>query len=70
MLANRKHQPKFQYNFYRTQYHKMLRALIFNFALILCLIVAIIYFATFQPASHYYATTLNGQVIPIQPITK
>lgn len=63
-------QARFKSDFYRISYHKMLNALIVSSIIILLLIAAIIYLILVQPAPNYYATTTNGLVIPMRPVTR
>jgi hypothetical protein len=65
MIGKRYEQPKFYSNFYRDQYHKMLRRLIVLSVLILLLTLGIIYYLFYPGAPHYYASTTTGQIIPM-----
>lgn len=69
MIGDRQQQAKFQSVFYRDSYHKLLRALIYSCFIILILIAATIYLILFEAPVHYYATTLGGQIIPMQPVS-
>lgn len=62
MIANRYEIPHFQSAFYRDQYHKILRMLILEALIMICLILAILYYIFFQPNVHYYITTTSGQI--------
>lgn len=67
MIGNRQQQAKYQSDLYRDNYHKILNALMMSCFIILLLILGIIYFILTQTSPNFYATTLNGQIIPMQP---
>ena len=67
MIGGRQ-QARFQSDFYRDNYYKMLRILIVTNVINVLLVLAIIYFVLFKPAPDFYATTLGGQIIPMTPI--
>lgn len=58
-------EAKFRSDFYRKSYFKILRWLMIVSVLILVLILAIIYFVFTEPSPSYYATTSNGQILPL-----
>jgi hypothetical protein len=65
-MLGQKHQiARMQSDFYRDWYHKILRGVIFSTVIILGLMIAIIYYVLFQPPQTYYATTTEGQIIPL-----
>lgn len=66
MIGHRYEIARFQSDFYRNNYRKILAALIFSIVVMLGLIAAIIYIVLKQPQSHYYATTTSGQIIPME----
>jgi len=68
MIGDRQQQARYQSIFYRDSYHKILNALIYSCFIILILIAVTIYLILFQAPTHYYATTLGGQIIPMYPI--
>jgi hypothetical protein len=68
MIGGRDRIVRFQSDFYRNNYYKMLRSLLFTSFVMLALICAIIYFVLLNPPRQYYATTTNGQIIPLKPI--
>jgi hypothetical protein len=68
MIGDRQQQARYQSIFYRDSYHKILNALLYSSFLILILIAVTIYLILFQSPTHYYATTLGGQIIPMYPI--
>lgn len=70
MLGSREQQARFQSDFYRDNYRKVLIALLVSCFVILLLIAGIIYLVLFHPAPHYYSTTLSGQIIPMTPYIK
>lgn len=63
MIAQRKKIPRFQSDFYRDNYYKMLRALFVSIGMIILLILAIIYIVLFPTPPKYYASTTTGQTI-------
>lgn len=65
MIGDRKQQARFQSTFYRDNYHKVLNGLIYLNILSILVIIAIIYFILFHPATEYYATTPTGKIIPM-----
>lgn len=67
MIGDRQQQPRYQSDFYRDYYHKVLNALIYSCLLIVILIGAIIYLVITHPSPKYYATTMGGQIIPMVP---
>jgi intracellular multiplication protein IcmL len=69
MIGNRHEIARFQSDFYRDSYHKMLIALLLSIVVMLGLIAAIIYVVFTQPKPQYYATTTSGQIIPMTPHT-
>ena len=67
MIGGREKKARYASDFYRDNYHRMLRWLLITSFLMLVLIGAIIYFILFAPTSKYYATTTQGQIIPMSP---
>lgn len=69
MIGGRENNARFQSDFYRDCYYKMLRWLIISICIILLLLLGIIYFIIFVQPQQYYATTTAGQIIPMNPST-
>lgn len=69
MIGDRKQHARYHSDFYRESYHKILNALIYSCLAILLLISWIIYLILTSPAPHYYATTMGGQIIQMQPLS-
>ena len=69
MIAPRFAIPRFQSDFYRDSYYRMLRWLIACLVIILILIGAILYLVIFTEERGYYASTTAGQIIPLMPHT-
>ncbi len=67
MIAPRYAIPRFQSDFYRDNYYRMLRWLIFCLVVIVILISSILYFVIFTDQRSYYASTTAGQIIPLSP---
>lgn len=70
MIGHRHKLARFQSDFYRNCYRKSLNVLLLSIFIMLCLIAAIVYVIFAQPVSGYYASTTNGQIIPMIPQTK
>jgi hypothetical protein len=68
MVGGRQRIASFQSDFYRDNYHKMLRQLIVATMIMLLLVVTIIYFILTSPPTKYYGTTTQGQIIPMIPV--
>jgi hypothetical protein len=62
MIATREETPHYQSGFYRNHYHRVLRWLIVQAAIMIGLILVILYYIFFQPNVHYYVTTTSGQI--------
>ncbi len=67
MLADRRDNARLQSDFYRDQYRKILRWLMYAMFLILILIATLIYLILFQPSRQYYANTTEGKILPMPP---
>lgn len=63
MITDRLRNPRYQSDFYRDSYHKVLNGLIISCVIIVILIAAIIYFILFRAEPNYYGTSLGGQLI-------
>lgn len=70
MIGTRQQQARYQSDFYRESYHKILNALIFSCIVILLLISGIIYLLLSKPSPHYFATTMGGQIIQMNSMSK
>lgn len=66
MIGNRREIPRFQSDFYRNSYHKILRWLFTSVLIMLFLVLAIIYFEIFASSAKYYASTTTGQIIELK----
>ncbi len=65
MIGRRENIAWYQKDFYRNCYHKTLIGLLISIVIMLGLIGALIYVFLAQPSIKYYASTTNGQVIPM-----
>ena len=65
MIAPRHEIARLQSDFYRNQFHKMLRWLMYSVFVILVLILSIIYLILSQPSRDYYANTIEGKILPM-----
>ena len=63
MLGARHEIARLQSDFYRDQFRKMLRWLVYSVFIIFILIMAIIYLILFQPAESYYGNTSDGKIL-------
>lgn len=63
MIGKRYEQPKFQSDFYRNQYHKLLRLMFIVSLIILLLSLTIIYYLLNPNPPQYYASTTTGEII-------
>ncbi len=68
MLGTRQEIARLQSDFYRDQYRRALRQLFASSCLIVVLICTIIYLVLFKESPDYYASTVEGQIIPMAVI--
>ena len=66
MIGNRIEQARYASDFYRDYYHKTLNGLMVLCFIILLLIGSIIYLIANKAPPKYYATSLGGQIIPLE----
>ena len=63
-MLGRKHQiARFQSNFYRDQFRKILRWLMAAVFIMFALIFAIFYLIFVQPPQRYYGNTTDGKIL-------
>ncbi len=67
MIGDRHEMPRYQSDFYRENYNKIVRWLFVSALMMLFLILVIIYFEIFVPTTKYYASTTTGQLIELNP---
>jgi len=67
MIGDRHEMPRYQSDFYRENYNKIVRWLFVSVLIMLFLILAIIYFELFVPSTRYFASTTTGQLIELTP---
>lgn len=65
MLGPRHEIARLQSDFYRDQFRKILRWLLYSVFVMFALIAGIIYLILFQPAQRYYANTTEGKILPM-----
>ena len=65
MLGDRENIARSHSDFYRDKYYSTLRKLLISTGLIVVLICAMIYLILFRTPPQYYATTTEGQIIPM-----
>jgi hypothetical protein len=63
MFGRHQNSARIQSDFYRDQFRRMIRWLIFMLAIMFILLLAIIYTLITQPTNRYYANTLEGQIL-------
>lgn len=63
MLGQRHEIARLQSDFYRDQYRKILRWLMWSIFIIFVLVGAIFYCIIFKPSQHYYANTTDGKIL-------
>lgn len=63
MLGARHEIARLQSDFYRDQFRKMLRWLMYSIVIIFVLIAAIIYLILVQPPESYYGNTTEGKIL-------
>ncbi|TAK77213.1 MAG: hypothetical protein EPO11_02890 [Gammaproteobacteria bacterium] len=67
MIAPRQDIARLQSDFYRIQFHRLLRWLMVSFFLMFLLIAAVIYLVLNHPAPEYYANTTEGRILAMPP---
>jgi hypothetical protein len=65
MLGQRSEKARLQSDFYRNQFHKILRWLIYSVVIMFILIAVIFYLILSKPTSNYYANTTDGKILPM-----
>lgn len=66
MLAPRQEIARLQSDFYRDQFRKMLRWLMYSIGIIYILIGVIVYVIVSQPAQRYYGNTTEGKIFEMK----
>lgn len=67
LLGQRHEIARLQSDFYRDQYRKMLRLILYSVFIIFALILCIIYLVLFKPVSPYYVNTTDGKILSMPP---
>lgn len=63
-MQGRRHEIAWlQSDFYRDQYRKMLRWLLYSVLIIFALLLVVFYLILFEPSSPYYANTASGRIL-------
>jgi intracellular multiplication protein IcmL len=57
-------------NFYRDNYRRLVGALLFLLAIIVILVSTIFYQITNRPEPRYFATTVDGRIMPLFPLSE
>jgi len=65
MIAPRHEIARLHSDFYRNQFRKMLRWLIYSIVLVYLLIACILFLLFVQPKQDYYANTPEGKIMPM-----
>lgn len=63
MQGSRIQIARLQSNFYREQFHKLMRWLFVFTIIIFALIATILYFIFFEPTRQYYGNTVDGKIL-------
>lgn len=63
MLGQRHEIARLQSDFYRDQFRKILRWILYAIFVIFALILSIIYLILFKPVTPYYANTSDGKIL-------
>ncbi len=67
MIGYRQDIARLRSDFYRQQYHRILRWLMVSVVIIFILIISIIYLILVQPSRQYYVNTTEGKIISMPP---
>jgi len=68
MLGSRQEIARLNSDFYRDQFHKILRGVMVSVMIIFLLIAALTYVIFFyQPSLQYYANTTDGKILNMPP---
>ena len=67
MIGNRNEIARLHSDFYRDQFRKMIGRLVVCVVIMVLLILTIIGFIVFQPATIYYGNTIEGRIIKMPP---
>ena len=63
-MQGRKHQiARLQSDFYRDQFRKIWRWIMYAIVIMFLLVLMIVYFVLFQPPLTFYANTANGKIL-------
>lgn len=57
-------------NFYRDSYRKVMSTLLFALIIIAALVTALVYVITHPPEPKYFATTIQGRITPLVPLSQ
>lgn len=63
MRGPRHESARLQSDFFRVQFHKMMRWLLVSLFILFILLSATIYLIFFQPKVSYYANTIDGKIL-------
>lgn len=65
MLGHRQQIARLQSDFYRNQFRKVLRWLMYSVFIMFILLATIFYLVLSKPTSNYYANTTDGKILPM-----
>lgn len=68
MIDRKRLEIKSRLSFYRNQYRRGIKQLIFFLSLIIILIVAIFYRVLNEPERAFYASTNTGEIVQLKPL--
>ena len=63
MIGSRSEIARLQSDFYRDQFRKFVRWLLYSVVIIFILIATIVGFIIFQPPAKYYGNTIEGRIL-------
>jgi len=69
MISDRQESARMQSDFYRDRYRSLLNALIVSLCIMVILIAVVISLALTRKPIKYYATTTQGQVVLLTPVS-
>lgn len=69
MIGKRSELARMQSDFYRDAYKKILSWLLVEVVVMLILVAAIIYYVFYPTPPQYYATSTEGQIIPLAAVS-
>lgn len=69
MITDRDRSARLKSDMFRARYHKVLRNLLISLGVLILLIAVIVYLLLVRTKPPYFATTTDGRIIPMIPIS-